>query len=105
VRSGSCVHERLNDALAGRYVFSPKAEHTATMILTHGLGDTALGWTDAVQYFYGPQLPHFKFVLPVRARSTALFVPATRSHVSLQTAPNQQVTLNMGMVMPSWVSI
>lgn len=71
-----CACERLNDALAGRYVFSPKAEHTATMILTHGLGDTALGWTDAVQYFYGPQLPHFKFVLPVRARTPSLFVPA-----------------------------
>lgn len=49
------------------YVFTPSLEkHTATMILTHGLGDTALGWTDAVQYFYAPALPHFKFVLPVR---------------------------------------
>ena len=53
------------------YVFTPSVEkHTATMILTHGLGDTALGWTDAVQYFYAPALPHFKFVLPVRAATT-----------------------------------
>ena len=48
-------------------VFEPEAgKHTATMILTHGLGDTAEGWAPAVAYHYAPALPHMKFVLPVR---------------------------------------
>lgn len=43
--------------------FNSKTKHTATVIILHGLGDTARGWSD-----FGPmlqmQLPHVKFVFP-----------------------------------------
>jgi len=58
--------------------------HTASVILCHGLGDTAEGWVDPARYLSN-QLPHVKFILP--------------------TAPTQPVTLNMGMSMPSWYDI
>eukprot|EP00656_Telonema_subtile_P045853 TRINITY_DN52120_c0_g1_i1.p1 TRINITY_DN52120_c0_g1~~TRINITY_DN52120_c0_g1_i1.p1 ORF type:complete len:182 (+),score=44.85 TRINITY_DN52120_c0_g1_i1:137-682(+) len=62
----------------------PTAGHSATMFMLHGLGDTAAGWADAAAHFSG-SLPHVKFVLP--------------------TAPEQPVTLNGGMPMPSWYDI
>lgn len=43
--------------------FPSKTKHSATVIILHGLGDTAHGWAD-----FGPmlqaQLPHVKFVFP-----------------------------------------
>jgi lysophospholipase-2 len=60
------------------------AKHTATVILSHGLGDTADGWSDAALEMSG-HLPHVKWVLP--------------------TAPSCPVTLNGGMRMPSWYDI
>lgn len=50
----------------------------------HGLGDTCHGWDDFVQYIR-PRFPNTRFILP--------------------TAPHQPVTLNMGMMMPSWYDI
>lgn len=66
-------------------VFTPRLEQTSTVFLTHGLGDTAFGWVDAVVGFYSRALPQAKFILP--------------------TAPAQPVSLNMGMVMPSWYDL
>ncbi|KAL7456769.1 hypothetical protein ACHAWC_009784 [Mediolabrus comicus] len=67
-------------------VISPTDEthHSATVVLCHGLGDTAEGWIEPTQYL-AKQLPHVKWILP--------------------TARTQPVTLNMGMSMPSWYDI
>lgn len=62
----------------------PTAGHSATMLMLHGLGDTASGWSDAAAHFAG-SLPQVKFILP--------------------TAPTQPVSLNGGMPMPSWYDI
>lgn len=70
----------------GTVIISPEDEsqHSATVILCHGLGDTANGWVEPTQYLAN-QLPHVKWILP--------------------TAKTQPVTLNMGMSMPSWYDI
>ena len=70
----------------GTVIISPSdgAQHSATVILCHGLGDTANGWLEPTQYLAN-QLPYIKWILP--------------------TAPTQPVTLNNGMSMPSWYDI
>ena len=69
----------------GTIIISPdESRHSASVILCHGLGDTADGWAEPAQYL-ASQLPHVKFILP--------------------TAPTQPVSLNMGMAMPSWYDI
>ena len=57
---------------------------SASVIFSHGLGDTAEGWEDAARK-WAEHLPHVRFVLP--------------------TAPVQPVTWNGGMRMPSWYDI
>jgi len=66
------------------YLEPSTKKHTATVIYTHGLGDTANGWAEPM-YMLAMKLPWIKFILP--------------------TAPNSPVTLNGGMVMPSWYDI
>ncbi|KAL7507446.1 hypothetical protein ACHAXN_004629 [Cyclotella atomus] len=70
----------------GTITISPAdpSAHSASVILCHGLGDTADGWVDPAR-FLANKLPHTKFILP--------------------TAPTQPVTLNMGFAMPSWYDI
>ena len=58
-------------------------KHTKTLIFMHGLGDTALGFYDI---FYEVGLLY-------------------DAKVVLLTAPEQAVSINMGMVMPSWYDI
>ena len=43
--------------------FPSKTKHTATVIILHGLGDTANGWADFAPMLQ-MQLPHVKFVFP-----------------------------------------
>lgn len=63
-----------------------KSAHTATVIFLHGLGDTPMGWTFFAQEAARQgRLKHVKFVFA--------------------EAPNQPVTLNYGMTMPSWYDI
>jgi len=57
---------------------------SATIIISHGLGDTAEGFVDVAEHF-SDSLPYAKFILP--------------------TAPIQKVTMNMGMAMNSWYDI
>ena len=61
--------------------FPSKTKHTATVILLHGLGDTANGWADFAPMLQ-MQMPHVKFVFP--------------------TAPTRPITLNGGMRMTGW---
>ena len=65
-------------------IINASSRHTATVILSHGLGDTADGWSDAALEM-SRHLPHIKWILP--------------------TAPSSPVTLNGGMRMPSWYDI
>ncbi|KAK9448779.1 Phospholipase/carboxylesterase/thioesterase [Limtongia smithiae] len=62
------------------------AEHTATVIFMHGLGDSGSGWKFlADEYRSRKVLDHVAFVFP--------------------NAPRQKVTLNFGLEMPSWFDI
>ncbi|KZS97848.1 Phospholipase/carboxylesterase [Sistotremastrum niveocremeum HHB9708] len=63
---------------------APIAQHTATVIFLHGLGDTGEGWKFMADMF-APKLPHVKWILP--------------------HAFNQPVTINFGMECPSWYDI
>lgn len=60
------------------------SKHTATIIFSHGLGDTAAGWYPVAREL-SSQFKHVKWILP--------------------TAPNQPVTINNGHAMPSWFDI
>lgn len=63
----------------------PKKDHKATVIFSHGLGDTGAGWAQGFQYEVAPHVPGIKFIFP-----TARSIP---------------VTLNGGMAMPAWYDI
>ncbi|GAA5963214.1 hypothetical protein JCM8115_001061 [Rhodotorula mucilaginosa] len=67
-------------------VIEPLGKHTASIIFSHGLGDTSAGWAPlAMSLRQKPQFRHIRFVLP--------------------TAPVQPVTANGGYRMPSWFDI
>ena len=70
----------VNARQRGLYVLEPRSSPatppTALVIVSHGLGDTAMGWLDTVRFAIAPRLPHVRFVLP--------------------TAPRQPVTVNGG---------
>ncbi|KAJ1927906.1 hypothetical protein EC988_010201, partial [Linderina pennispora] len=65
-------------------VLKARAQHTASVIFLHGLGDSGHGWAPVAQIL-SRTLPHVKFILP--------------------NAPESPVTLNFGMSMPSWYDI
>ncbi|KTW32078.1 palmitoyl-(protein) hydrolase [Pneumocystis jirovecii RU7] len=78
--------------LKGRMSFSAitvpaRARHSATVIFAHGLGDSGAGWA-----FLGEQMSalpcfhHIKWIFP-------------------NALPSRPVTINMGMMMPSWYDI
>lgn len=62
-----------------------RTRHVYTMIFMHGLGDSGHSWAPVGQMFGRDRLPHFKFIFP--------------------HAPAQRVTVNGGMMMPSWYDI
>ncbi|PVG00503.1 alpha/beta-hydrolase [Serendipita vermifera] len=65
---------------------NPSTKHTATVIFLHGLGDSGYGWEPVAKMLArNPKLSHIKWILP--------------------NAPDQPVTLNFGMKMPSWFDI
>ncbi|RKU40548.1 hypothetical protein DL546_002638 [Coniochaeta pulveracea] len=67
-------------------VFPATAQHTATVIFVHGLGDTGHGWASAVENWRRRQkLDEVKFVLP--------------------HAPNIPITANWSQKMPGWYDI
>jgi len=78
--AGRIVRDRATKTIT----IHPQSTVDSLVILTHGLGDSAEGFADVAQMF-SAKLPTTKFVLP--------------------TAPNQPVTLNGGMRMPSWYDI
>ena len=58
--------------------------HSATIVLMHGLGDSADGWRDTAESWHRA-MPYAKFIVP--------------------TSKNRPVTLNGGMPMPAWYDI
>jgi predicted esterase len=61
-------------------------DHTATIIVAHGLGDTGAGWAFlAEQYRQSKAFDHIAFIFP--------------------HAPMIPITVNMGMRMPGWYDI
>eukprot|EP00124_Ichthyophonus_hoferi_P004819 Ihof_evm1s587 gene=Ihof_evmTU1s587 len=69
--------------MAGTAVVIPALEkHTATLIFLHGLGDSGSGWASSIEM--------------IRSKCMKVICP---------NAPNQSVTLNMGMKMPAWFDL
>ena len=61
-----------------------EGKHSATIVICHGLGDSADGWSDVAEMLC-KQMPYLKAVLP--------------------SAKTQPVTINGGMPCPSWYDI
>lgn len=73
------------DGSNGTITFCPdEGRHSATVVLMHGLGDSAEGLSDLAER-WGSSLGHIKFILP--------------------TAEQRPVTLNGGMAMTAWYDI
>ncbi|BFZ16942.1 hypothetical protein BsWGS_19981 [Bradybaena similaris] len=68
--------------MAPPVIVQPRAAATASLIFLHGLGDSGHGWADS---FRALSLKHIRCICP--------------------HAPQKPVTLNGGMVMPSWFDI
>ncbi|KAM0326197.1 hypothetical protein ACHAQA_006794 [Verticillium albo-atrum] len=67
-------------------IFPAPGRHTATVIFSHGLGDTGHGWASAVENWRRRQrLDGVKFILP--------------------NAPMIPITANGGMQMPGWFDL
>ncbi|ORY86945.1 Phospholipase/carboxylesterase/thioesterase [Protomyces lactucae-debilis] len=63
-----------------------RAQHTASVIFAHGLGDSGAGWSFLPELMAAQKLlPGVKWILP--------------------NAPMLPVTVNMGMKMPAWYDI
>merc|ERR1712093_628360 len=62
-------------------VANATGKHTATLIFSHGLGDTGAGWSFLAEQLAG-SFPHVKFMFP--------------------NAPNIPITINGGYKMPGW---
>lgn len=69
---------------SGTLYVDPTIKHGASVVLLHGLGDSAEGWIDVAEQL-APMLPHVRFVLP--------------------SASDKPVSMNGGMRMPSWYDI
>src|SRR3954465_8036539 len=55
-------HSKMSSAL--KFItIPPRAAHTATIIFSHGLGDTGEGWRP-VAHMLASQHPHVKWILP-----------------------------------------
>ncbi len=83
----SCSRTHITERDAqGTITVSPRneAKQSGLVVISHGLGDSAEGFADVAEQF-AAQYPWLKIILP--------------------TAPMQKVTMNMGMMMPSWYDI
>lgn len=104
------------------YIVSPRKEtdQTATVIFSHGLGDTAQGFLDVgeVRLYWANKacVLYFDTKLFTFGQSVYLIPSCLSLHqmlvsklpyckVILPTAPTQPVTMNRGMAMPSWYDI
>ncbi|CAE6425633.1 unnamed protein product [Rhizoctonia solani] len=78
-------HSKMAAAASLKFITVPsRAPHTATIIFSHGLGDTGDGWRP-VATMLASQFPYVKWVLP--------------------HAPAIPITINGGMEMPGWFDL
>eukprot|EP01094_Clydonella_sp_ATCC50884_P017817 TRINITY_DN3181_c0_g1_i1.p1 TRINITY_DN3181_c0_g1~~TRINITY_DN3181_c0_g1_i1.p1 ORF type:complete len:249 (+),score=57.34 TRINITY_DN3181_c0_g1_i1:61-747(+) len=68
----------------GTVRIEPTAPHAGTIILIHGLGDSALGWKGEARQ-WSRRRPDLRFILP--------------------TASKRRITINNGMIMTGWYDI
>jgi predicted esterase len=85
VASAQTIMQAWQDESTRIFQVNGGQQTTATVIFTHGLGDTGMGWSQSFQYEVAPHLPHVRFLFP--------------------TARNIPVSLNGGMSMPAWYDI
>ncbi|KAM9959488.1 hypothetical protein ACTFIR_000565 [Dictyostelium discoideum] len=71
--------------LKNSYIQKEITTHSATVIFSHGLGDSGAGWIDVMEEIQSRNNGHIRFICP--------------------NAPVQAVTLNGGFKMPSWYDI
>ncbi|CAE6481787.1 unnamed protein product [Rhizoctonia solani] len=87
IDSSSHQHSKMASAAAAALktiIVPPRSTHTATIIFSHGLGDTGDGWKP-VATMLASQFPHVKWVLP--------------------HAPTRPITINGGLEMPGWFDL
>jgi predicted esterase len=73
------------NGLTGSIVIHPEdGQHSATVVIMHGLGDSSEGFSDVAQML-SSSMPHVKFILP--------------------TASSRPVSLNGGIPMNAWYDI
>ncbi|KAF8759832.1 phospholipase Carboxylesterase [Rhizoctonia solani] len=78
-------HSAMATAAALKFItVPPRAPHTATIIFSHGLGDTGDGWRP-VATMLASQFPYVKWILP--------------------HAPVMPITINGGIEMPGWFDL
>ncbi|KAF2669040.1 Phospholipase/carboxylesterase [Microthyrium microscopicum] len=71
--------------MAPAIIIPASGNHTATLIVAHGLGDSGAGWAFLAQQLNAKKFSHVKFIFP--------------------NAPQIPITLNGGMSMPGWYDI
>ncbi|KDN40844.1 hypothetical protein RSAG8_07862, partial [Rhizoctonia solani AG-8 WAC10335] len=86
IDASSHQHPKMASAAAAlkSIIVPPRAPHTATIIFSHGLGDTGDGWKP-VATMLASQFPYVKWVLP--------------------NAPARPITINGGLEMPGWFDL
>ncbi|KAH7343877.1 Phospholipase/carboxylesterase [Rhizoctonia solani] len=86
VEASSHILPKMSSAAAAlkSIIVPPRAPHTATIIFSHGLGDTGDGWKP-VATMLASQFPYAKWILP--------------------HAPVRPITINGGLEMPGWFDL
>ena len=74
----------VNMAALKSLVVPAKTAHSATVIFSHGLGDSGAGWSFLAEQL-GSSFPYVKWIFP--------------------NAPMVPITINMGMKMPGWYDL
>eukprot|EP00967_Tisochrysis_lutea_P055504 scaffold69791_cov30-Tisochrysis_lutea.AAC.3 len=85
IRASSNAPRALDDAI----IVEPAAEHIASVVFLHGLGDTGDGWASL--------MPELDRLLPPACTGRVRWV--------LPHAPQRPIALNQGMHMPGWFDV
>eukprot|EP01094_Clydonella_sp_ATCC50884_P017818 TRINITY_DN3181_c0_g1_i2.p1 TRINITY_DN3181_c0_g1~~TRINITY_DN3181_c0_g1_i2.p1 ORF type:complete len:280 (+),score=55.79 TRINITY_DN3181_c0_g1_i2:61-840(+) len=99
----------------GTVRIEPTAPHAGTIILIHGLGDSALGWKGEARQ-WSRRRPDLRFILPTAYAFFFFFLqqplpfltPAPVCRVSAdwgKKRSKRRITINNGMIMTGWYDI
>jgi predicted esterase len=84
---------------------SATANHTASVIWLHGLGDTGQGWKFLSRYYDFPVCSQEIRSLTLACEGTHMQVGVTNSKWIFPNAPTIPITLNGGYRMPGWFDV